>query len=116
MRHLVGTAPGWGGNPDKDAFYLNVTPEKNDGTTVYRLDVKDVPVEAFWSVSVYNAKGYFEKNALNAYTVNNITANKGATVRWRSSSAAATARSRTACRSPRAGTIRCGCIDRARRS
>jgi hypothetical protein len=59
---------GWGGNPDKDAIYLNVTPERNDGATVYRLHVKDVPVEAFWSVSVYNAQGYYEKNPYDAYT------------------------------------------------
>ncbi len=45
VRHLVGSAAAWGGNPDKDATYLNFTPAKNDGTTVYRLVVKDVPVE-----------------------------------------------------------------------
>ena len=77
MRHLVGTAVGWGGNPDKDATYLNVTPDRNDGTTVYKLVVGKVPVDAFWSVSVYNEQGYFEKNAQNAYTVNNLTAVKG---------------------------------------
>lgn len=77
IRHLIGTASGWGGNPDKDATYLNVTPTKNDGATVYKLNVKDVPVNGFWSVSVYNAEGYFEKNPLNAYSVNNITAQKG---------------------------------------
>ncbi|WP_258396855.1 DUF1214 domain-containing protein [Cupriavidus alkaliphilus] len=32
---------------------------------------------AFWSVSVYNAAGYFQKNPANAYTVNNLTAKKG---------------------------------------
>ena len=78
VRHLVGTAMGWGGNPDKDAIYLNVTPDKNDGSTVYKLKVKDVPVNAFWSVSVYNAKGYYEKNSLNAYTINDLTAKKDA--------------------------------------
>jgi len=78
IHHLLGTAAGWGGNPDKDAVYLSVTPERNDGRTVYRLDVKDVPVDGFWSVSVYNAKGYYEKNAAGAYTVNNITAKKAA--------------------------------------
>ncbi|MDQ6435492.1 DUF1254 domain-containing protein [Mesorhizobium sp. LHD-90] len=76
VRHLVGTALGWGGNPDKDAFYLNVTPPNNDGTTVYKLDVKDVPVDGFWSVSLYDADGYYEKNEYNAYSVNNITAKK----------------------------------------
>ncbi len=76
VRHLIGTAAGWGGNPDQDATYLSVTPAKNDGTTVYRLTVKDVPVDGFWSVSVYNAAGYFEKNPLNAYSLNNITAKK----------------------------------------
>lgn len=74
IRHLLGSASAWGGNPDKDATYLNVTPEKNDGKTVYRLTVKGVPVDGFWSVSVYNAQGYYEKNKQNAYTLNNLTA------------------------------------------
>jgi hypothetical protein len=78
VRHLIGAASAWGGNPEKDALYLNVTPEKNDGKTVYKLDVKDVPVDGFWSISVYNAKGYFESNPQNAYTLNNITAKKSA--------------------------------------
>jgi hypothetical protein len=77
VRHLIGTAMGWGGNPDRDATYLNITPAGNDGRTVYKLTVKDVPVEAFWSVSVYNAEGYYEKNPYNAYTVNSITGRKG---------------------------------------
>jgi hypothetical protein len=76
VRHLVATAAAWGGNPDKDATYLNITPAKNDGNTVYKLNVKDVPVDAFWSVSVYNANGYYEKNSYDAYTLNNITAKK----------------------------------------
>lgn len=76
IRHLIGTAMGWGGNPEKDATYLNVTPANNDGTAVYRLTVTDVPVDGFWSVSLYNADGYYEKNPYNAYSVNNITAQK----------------------------------------
>lgn len=78
VRHLVGTAAGWGGNPDRDATYLSVTPDRNDGETVYRLAVKDVPVDAFWSVTVYDEKGYLQKNAENAYSLNNITAKKDA--------------------------------------
>ena len=76
VRHLIGTAMAWGGNPDKDAIYLNVTPARNDGTTVYRLTVNDVPVDAFWSISVYNAQGYFEPNQYDAYTLNSVTAKK----------------------------------------
>jgi len=76
IRHLIGTAAAWGGNPDKDATYLNVTPARNDGTTTYDLKVKDVPVNGFWSVSVYNADGYYEKNPYDAYTLNNLTAKK----------------------------------------
>jgi len=76
VRHLIGAAAGWGGNPDKAAIYLNVTPPNNDGKTLYRLTVKDVPVDGFWSVSVYNAAGYYEKNPYNAYSLNNITAKK----------------------------------------
>jgi hypothetical protein len=79
VRHLVATASAWGGNPDKDAIYLNVTPTRNDAKTVYRLDVpRDVPVEAFWSVIVYDATGHIQKNALNAYSLNSVTAKKAA--------------------------------------
>jgi hypothetical protein len=76
--HLIGTASGWGANPDKDAHYVNVVPPKNDGNTIYKLNVKDVPVDGFWSVSVYDEQGYFEKNTYNAYSLNNITAKKEA--------------------------------------
>ncbi|MBB3314437.1 hypothetical protein FHT77_000279 [Rhizobium sp. BK181] len=76
VRRLIGAASAWGGNPQKDATYLNVTPEKNDGKTIYKLEVKDVPVEGFWSISVYNEKGYYQPNKLNAYTLNNVTAKK----------------------------------------
>ena len=77
VRRLLGAAAGWGGNPDTDAVYLNMTPAKNDGTTVHKVTVKQVPVDAFWSISVYNAQGYYEKNSLNAYTINSITGKKG---------------------------------------
>jgi len=31
-------------------------------------------MDGFWSISVYNAAGYFEPNDRGAYSVNNITA------------------------------------------
>ncbi|MCL5778346.1 DUF1214 domain-containing protein [Limibaculum sp. FT325] len=40
----------------------------------YRIEVPaDVPVGAFWSVSLYNADGFFEPNALGAYNINSVT-------------------------------------------
>jgi hypothetical protein len=79
IHHLIGSAAGWGGNPESAALYVLVTPTKNDGATIYKLNVPgSVPVDGFWSISVYNAEGFFEKNDLNAYSINNITAEKGA--------------------------------------
>ena len=74
VRHLIGSAVAWGGNPEEDALYLNVTPAHNDGKTIYRLSVKDAPVDGFWSISVYNDKGYFVANPQNAYSRNNLVA------------------------------------------
>jgi PQQ-like domain/Protein of unknown function (DUF1214) len=71
VRHLIGTAPAWGLNPDKDAIYLNVTPSKNDGATTYKLNVPgDVPVDALWSIIVYDATGHLQKNRYDAYSLN----------------------------------------------
>ena len=78
VRHLIGTALLWGSNPEKDGLYLPVTPARNDGITVHKLTIKDVPVDGFWSITVYNAEGYLEPNQYKAYSVNNITAKKGA--------------------------------------
>lgn len=75
-KFLFASATGWGGNPVKDATYAGVTPENNDGKTAYTLNVKDVPVDGFWSISLYNKEGYFQKNKYNAYSVNNITGTK----------------------------------------
>ena len=80
VRHLIGSAVAWGGNPEEDALYLNVTPAHNDGKTIYRLSVKDVPVDGFWSISVYDDKGYFVANPQNAYSLNNLDCEAGR--RW----------------------------------
>ena len=72
VRHLIGTAAGWGGNPLEDAKYVMGQVPNNDGNTPYVLNVKDVPVDGFWSVIVYNAKGFYEAPE-NAISVNNVT-------------------------------------------
>ncbi len=71
VRHLIGTAFAWGGLPTDEAYYLNVEPNLPVGA--YKITVKDVPVDAFWSISVYNKDGYFQKNEYDAYSVNNIS-------------------------------------------
>jgi len=86
IHHLIGTAMGWGGNPKKDATYINVFPDRNDGSVNYVLTVKDVPVDGFASITVYNAKGFMEPNDLGVNSFNNLTATPdadgGATVHF----------------------------------
>ena len=74
VSHLIGTAIGWGGNPTEAAVYLGVYPKANDGKVVHKLTAKNVPVDGFWSISLYNAKGFFQKNDLDSYSLNNLTA------------------------------------------
>jgi hypothetical protein len=72
--HLIGTALGWGGLPDHEASYVIRADSLPIGE--YRLTVRDVPVDAFWSISVYNRDGFFEPNDLGAYSVNSVTAQR----------------------------------------
>ena len=71
---MLGAAYGWGGLPAKAATYQNVVPEQNDGQTAYTLTAKDVPVDAFWSVTLYDDKGLMPVNKYNAYSFNDVTA------------------------------------------
>ncbi|MFJ6531242.1 DUF1214 domain-containing protein [Microbacterium sp. NPDC091662] len=72
VMHLLGAAGGWGGLPEYEATYISV----DEGLPVadYRLRLTDVPVDAFWSVSLYNAEGYFEENDLGVNSINSLTA------------------------------------------
>ncbi len=71
VHFLTGAAFGWGGLPAEEATYLNIEPNLAVGK--YKISVKDVPVDAFWSISLYNSKGFFQQNDRNAYSVNNIS-------------------------------------------
>jgi hypothetical protein len=74
VRHLIGTATGWGGNNEHDAFYAFHVPEHNDGTTVYSVTFRDLPIDSWWGISVYNADRYLVKNDRDIYTINTINA------------------------------------------
>jgi hypothetical protein len=74
IRHLLATAGGWGGLPEREAFYVNVAPFAPVGE--YRIVVRDVPVDAFWSISVYNHQGFFEPSDRGACSLNSLTAQR----------------------------------------
>lgn len=76
IAHLVGTADTWGGWKPENAVYRSYVPQKNDGKTPYTLTLKDVPAaqNAFWSISIYNSEGFFEKNPYNKYVINSRNA------------------------------------------
>jgi hypothetical protein len=72
VRHLIETAFGWGGLPDYEAFYITKGELRKTGD--FQLTVKNVPVDGFWSISIYNKDGFFEANKFDSYSINNLTA------------------------------------------
>jgi hypothetical protein len=74
VARLVGALSGWGGLPRTAATYVSSSVEKNDGETPFAVTVNDAPVDAFWSVTVYNAAGYLEANDLGVNSYNNFSA------------------------------------------
>ena len=70
VRHLMGAAAGWGGLPSTEAVYHVVRPEDPGN---HELTLADVPVDGFWSISVYNSEGFFEPNDRDSYSINDVT-------------------------------------------
>ena len=70
VAHLLGVAGGFGGLPENLALYTIEEVEENDGTQEYVLNFRDVPVNAFWSVTVYDEDGHLldtDKVNINSY-------------------------------------------------
>jgi len=74
INHLIFTAAGWGGLPNKQTIAELGSVEQNDGTPHVLNVPQDVPVRAFWSVTVYDANGFIPENELGIYSYNNVTA------------------------------------------
>jgi len=72
--HLVGTTVGWSGLPRNAAVYRIDSVDESDGETPHALTVMDVPVQAFWSVTVYDVDGYLEANDLGVNSYNDVSA------------------------------------------
>lgn len=74
--HFIGTAGGWGGLPKQEAYYESREPGLPVGR--YTITVKDVPVDAFWSITVYGSDGFLHPNDLDAYNLNSVSGDKNA--------------------------------------
>lgn len=64
------------GFPESEVVFLSRVPDRNDGETPHTLTVQDVPVDGFWSITVYNSDWYLEANEYDAYSVNDVTAER----------------------------------------
>ena len=73
--YFIGAIAGWAGLPKSEAYYYVGSVDDTSGKP-YTVTVKDVPVDDFWSITVYNADGFLEPNDKNAYSYNNVTAKK----------------------------------------
>lgn len=76
LDHLIGMA-GWAGQPATTAEAFVDAVDRNDGKTPHAVTVRDVPVDAFWSITVYDADGYLAPNELkrNSYNQTSATPN-----------------------------------------
>jgi hypothetical protein len=75
IRQLLVTAYGFGTLPESESFLVNVQPDlPSDGA--YALRVKDVPVDGFWSLAMYDKEGYFNPNPYEVYGFGDRSAKK----------------------------------------
>ena len=60
---------------ESDLYFGSMVKDGSLGKFLHRRE--PASIDGFWSVSLYNAEGYYEKNQLNVYSVNSVTAKKG---------------------------------------
>ena len=75
ISHLIVTAVGWGGLPRTEASYFSAGPLPGDADKPHELILSDVPTNAFWSITLYDERGFMIPNgspSVNA--LNNVNA------------------------------------------
>ena len=85
LYHAAGTKGGWGGpDPTHSAYEALFTDDAgetlNGANGTYTINTEEPPVNAFWSVTVYDTKrgGFFHPNKDDRYHINNTGAVKNA--------------------------------------
>jgi len=74
LNHNCGTAFGWGGFPKEQAVYPQIPVDDDSGNGRFKVTLSDVPVDAFWSVTVYDDKGYVSSKDGDVYNINSAFA------------------------------------------
>lgn len=74
VSHLIVTAVGWGLLPEAEADYFTGRAIPGDEDKPHELILNDVPVDAFWSVTMYNTRGFMVPNELGVNALNNVNA------------------------------------------
>jgi hypothetical protein len=72
VRHLIATACGWCGLPETEAYHSIESEPRQAGR--FTFTIKDLPVDGFWSLTIYNRDGFLEANPYDSYSINNLTA------------------------------------------
>ena len=68
---------GGGGLPETEAYYYGLNETYPRPVRRFTFTLKDVPVDAFWSLTIYNGDGFLEQNPYDSYSINNLTAVAG---------------------------------------
>lgn len=78
VSHLIVTAFGWGLLPEAEAAYFSGRPEAGTEDAPHELILANVPANAFWSVTMYNDRGFMVPNEIGVNALNNVNAAQSA--------------------------------------